>query len=49
MDMGVREVILAEELERGLRHPDGHDRLAERDETHPRVHGIADDRAAEVG
>jgi hypothetical protein len=48
MDLGVHEVILAEELERGLCHPNGHDLLAELDETHARVHGIADDRAAEA-
>jgi hypothetical protein len=49
MDLGVREVILAEELECGLCHPNGRDLPAELDETHVRVHGNAGDRAAKVG
>jgi hypothetical protein len=43
MDLGVREVILAEELECGLCHPNGRDLPVELDETHVRVHGNADD------
>jgi hypothetical protein len=42
MDLGVREVILAEELEHGLRHPDGCNMLVELDETRAQVHGITD-------
>jgi hypothetical protein len=49
MNLGVREAILAEELECGMRHPDGRDLLAELDETHARVRGIDDDRATEAG
>jgi hypothetical protein len=45
----VCEAILFEELESGLRHPNRFDLLAELDETHARVHGIADDRATEAG
>jgi hypothetical protein len=48
MDLGVREVILAE-LECGLCHPNGRDLPAELDETHVWVHGNAGDRAAKVG
>jgi hypothetical protein len=43
IDLGVHEVILAEELERGLRHPDGRDLPARLDETCARVHKIAGD------
>jgi hypothetical protein len=43
MDLGLCEVILAEELECGMHHPHGHDPPAELDETCARVHGIADD------
>jgi hypothetical protein len=35
-DLGVREAILAEELEHGLRDPDGHDLPAELDKTRAR-------------
>jgi hypothetical protein len=42
-DLGVCEAILAKELQRGLRHPDGHDPSVELDETRARVHGNADD------
>jgi hypothetical protein len=49
MDLGVHEVILAEELECILHHPHGCDLLVELDETCARLHGIADDRAAEAG
>jgi hypothetical protein len=49
MDLGVREAILAKELQCGLRHPDGRDLPAKLDETRTRVHGIADDRVAEAG
>jgi hypothetical protein len=48
-DLGVREVILAEELERGMHHTNGRNLLAELDETHAQVHKIADNRAAEEG
>jgi hypothetical protein len=43
MNLGVHEVILSEELESGLCHPNRHDLSAELDETGARVHGIADD------
>jgi hypothetical protein len=49
MDLGVREVILAEELEHGLRHLDGCNMLVELDETRAQVHGITDGRATEAG
>jgi hypothetical protein len=49
MVLWVQEAILAEELERGLRHPDGRDLPVELDKTHTRVHGIADDQATMVG
>jgi hypothetical protein len=45
-DLGVREVIQAEELERGLCHPHGYVLLAEMDETHTCMHGIAGDQVA---
>jgi hypothetical protein len=48
-DLGVQKVILAMELEHGLCHPDGRDLSAELDKTHAQPHGIADDRATEVG
>jgi hypothetical protein len=48
-DLGVHEAILHKELERGLRHPDGRDLLVELDKARAWVHGIADDRAVEVG
>jgi hypothetical protein len=47
-DLGVGETIMTKELECGLRHPDGHDLLVKLDETHARVHKIADDRATEA-
>jgi hypothetical protein len=43
IDLGVREAILAEELERGLRHPDGRDLPTGLDKTCARVHEIAGD------
>jgi hypothetical protein len=49
MDLVVPEVILAEDLERSLRHPNRNDLPMELDETHAWVCGIADDRAADVG
>jgi hypothetical protein len=42
-DLGVREVIPAEDLEHGLCHPDGHDLPMELDETSAWLHGIAGD------
>jgi hypothetical protein len=48
IDLEVREVALAEEVESGLRRPDGRDLLAELDEAHARVRGAADDRATEA-
>jgi hypothetical protein len=49
MNLWVREAILSEELESGMRHPNRLDLSVELDETHERVHEIADDRATEVG
>jgi hypothetical protein len=48
-DLGVCEAILAGELERSLCYPDGHDLPVELGKTHAWVHGIAGDRAVEVG
>jgi hypothetical protein len=48
MDLGLREAILAEELECGLRHPHGRYLPTELDETRARVHRIAGDRATEA-
>jgi hypothetical protein len=48
MDIKVLEVALAEELERGMRHPDGHDLPAELDEARARVRGVADDQVTEA-
>jgi hypothetical protein len=47
-DLGVHEAILAEELEHGLRHPNGRDLPAELDETCAWVHVIVGDRAAKA-
>jgi hypothetical protein len=44
----VHKAARAEELERGLRHPDGRDLPMKLDEAHVRVHGVADDWATEV-
>jgi hypothetical protein len=49
IDLGLREAILAEELECGPYHPDGRELPVERDEIHVGVYGIAGDRATEVG
>jgi hypothetical protein len=47
MDLELREVILLEELERGLHPPDGRDLSAELDKTHARVDRIDSEYAAE--
>jgi hypothetical protein len=49
IDLRVCEVILADELEHGQRHHDGHDLPVELDDAHAQVHGIADDQATEAG
>jgi hypothetical protein len=49
MNLWVREAILSGELESGMRHPNRLDLSVELDETHARVHEIADDRATKVG
>jgi hypothetical protein len=48
MDLEVREAALAEELERGLRRPDGRDMPAELDEASAWVHRVANDRATKA-
>jgi hypothetical protein len=47
--LGVHEAILVEELECGLRHPDGHDPPVELDETRALVHVIVGEQDAEAG
>jgi hypothetical protein len=48
MDLEVREAIMAEELERGLRRSDGHDLPTELYKVRTRANKIASDRATEA-
>jgi hypothetical protein len=48
VDLEVREVILAEELERGLHSFDGWDLLTELDQTHAPPDEITDEHAVEA-
>jgi hypothetical protein len=48
MDLEVREVILAEELERGLHPPDGRDPSVDPDKAHTHVGRVDGERATEA-